>query len=104
MSAYSMAILDASVTPILLASSNGPIVHRSPTLAPLSTSSMVQIPSSTIWAQTAKAWPISLSLIILDASSSHSPSSSISHISPFSTRARMLSAPAKRGTESCSDR
>ena len=104
-SADSLAILEASVTPILLASSKGPLVHLRPTLAPRSTSSMLQIPSSTIWEHTAKACPISLSLIFWAASSSQSPSSSlIPHISPSSTRARMLSAPANLGTSSCSER
>ena len=62
---YPVAILPASSIPILFINSNGPSAHLSPTLAPLSTSSMLQISSSTICAATAKTTPSSLSATML---------------------------------------
>ena len=46
--AYSDASLEAISTPIEFAISKGPLTHLKPTFAPLSTSSIEHIPSSTI--------------------------------------------------------
>ena len=100
--AYEFAISTASSIPILLAISNGPLAHLNPTLAPRSTSSIEQISSLTICAETAKVCPNNRSLMMIAASSPHSISSPISHISPASTMALKFAAPVYRGQSSCS--
>merc|ERR1711991_102392 len=77
--AYSDASLEAKSTPIEFAISKGPLVHLNPTLAPLSTSSIEHIPSSTIWEDTQNIVPNKRLLISSETLVSHSSDPERSH-------------------------
>ena len=99
--AYSDASFEAKSTPIEFAISKGPFAHLNPTLAPLSTSSIEHISSSTIWEDTQSTVPNKRLLITSDDSCSHSSDPERSHSLPSSTSLRRQSEPVKRSVSSC---